>query len=203
MKIILPESINDITLFQFQQYDELLKREDLDEYNFNKRKIQIFTGIERNRIDLVSSVDYKMILTQIDLALNQTVEFKPTFFIKDVEFGFIPNLDDITGGEFSDLSLYGMDVESLNNVMAVLFRPIAKKDSFDNYSIIPYQGTKLYADVMKHMPMSIVNGALVFFSSLANELCNYTQKFMREEQARENQQVTTSQSGDGTQLSKV
>ena len=203
MKIIIPESLNDITLAQFQKYDVLTKRDDLDVYNFNKRKIEIFTGVKANDVDTFKQVDLEDILKTIDTALNQTVEFRPTFKINDVEFGFIPNLDDITGGEFSDLSLHGMEVETLNNVMAVLFRPIAKKDSFDNYSIIPYQGTKLYADVMKHMPMSIVNGALVFFSNLANELCNYTQKFMREEQARENQQVTISQSGDGTQLSKV
>ena len=197
MKIILPESINDITLFQFQQYDELLKREDLDEYNFNKRKIQIFTGIERNRIDLVSSVDYKMILTQIDLALNQTVEFKPTFFIKDVEFGFIPNFDNITQGEFIDISTHGASVESMHKLMAVLFRPIKNKDILGNYDIIKYKGTKQYSDIMKHMPLSIVNGSLVFFSSLANELINYTQKYMTREQVKEKQQTITSKSGVG------
>ena len=70
MKIILPESIHDITLHQFQEYNELLKREDLDEYNFNKRKIQIFTGIERKRIDLINVIDYKDIVEQIDKALK-------------------------------------------------------------------------------------------------------------------------------------
>ena len=197
MKIILPESINDITLFQFQQYDELLKREDLDEYNFNKRKIQIFTGIERNRIDLVSSVDYKMILTQIDLALNQTVEFKPTFFIKDVEFGFIPNFDKITQDEFIDISTHGVSVESMHKLMAVLFRPIKNKDVLGNYEIIKYKGTKQYSDIMKHMPLSIVNGSLVFFSSLANELINYTQKYMTQGPVREKQQTIISKSGGG------
>ena len=197
MKIILPESINDITLFQFQQYDELLKREDLDEYNFNKRKIQIFTGIERNRIDLVSSVDYKMMLTQIDLALNQTVEFKPTFFIKDVEFGFIPNLDKMTQGEFIDISKYGTDVNEMHRLIAVLFRPIKKKDSLGNYEIIKYQGTEQYANIMKHTPLSIVNGALVFFSSLANELINYTRRYMAQEPAREKQQTIIFKSGGG------
>jgi len=203
MKIIIPESLNDITLAQFQKYDVLTKREDLDVYNFNKRKIEIFTGVKANEVDNIKQTDLEDILNTIDKALTQTTEFKPIFKIKDIEFGFIPNLDDITGAEFSDLSLHGMDVESLNNVMAILFRPIAKKDSFGNYSIIPYQGTKLYADVMKYMPMSIVNGALVFFSSLANELLIYTQRFTKAEQERENKQVTTLKSGDGMQLSKV
>jgi len=198
MKIILPESIQDITLHQFQLYNELLERTDLDEYNFNKRKIQIFTGLERNRIELISAIDYKEITEQIDLALNQTVEFKPTFFIKDVEFGFIPNLDKISQGEFVDVSNYGTDVKEMHKLMAVLFRPIKNKDSLGNYEIINYQGTKQYADIMKHMPLSIVNGALVFFSSLANELVNYTQKYMQAEQEKEKVQRTTSKSGGGT-----
>jgi hypothetical protein len=200
MKILLPESIADITLHQFQLYNELLERTDLDEYNFNKRKIQIFTGLERNRIDLISVADYNDIVNQIDLALNQTVEFKPTFFIKEVEFGFIPNLDKITQGEFIDLSTYGADVKELHKLMAVLFRPIKNKDSFNNYSIINYKGTEQYANIMKHMPLSIVNGALVFFSSLANELVSYTEKYMQVEPAREEVPMTTLINGGGMQL---
>lgn len=202
MKIILPESIQDITLHQFQLYNELLQRTDLDEYNFNKRKIQIFTGLERNKIELISAIDYKEITEQIDTALNQTVEFKPTFFIKDVEFGFISNLDKMTQGEFIDVSNYGTDVSEMHKLMSVLFRPIKKKDSLGNYEIINYQGTKQYADLMKHMPLSIVNGALVFFSSLANELVNYTQKYIVAEQVKEKTQQTTSKNGGGTQRLK-
>lgn len=197
MKIILPESIQDITLHQFQLYNELLERTDLDEYNFNKRKIQIFTGLERSRIDLISAQDYKEITEQIDVALNQTVEFKPTFFIKDVEFGFIPNLDKITQGEFIDISKYGTDINEMHRFIAVLFRPIKNKDTLGNYEIINYKGTEQYANIMKHTPLSIVNGVFVFFSSLANELVNYTQKYMVAEPAREVQQRTTLINGGG------
>lgn len=199
MKINIPESIQDITLHQFQLYNELLERTDLTEYEINKRKIHIFTGLEYKRIDLISNNDYNEIVTQIDLALNQTVEFQPTFFIKDVEFGFITNLDKITQGEFIDLSNYGADVKELHKTMAVLFRPIKNKDAFGNYEIINYQGTEQYSNIMKHMPLSIVNGALVFFSSLANELVNYTQKYMQVEQTKVKAQVTTLKSGVGMQ----
>jgi len=197
MKITLPESIQDITLYQFQLYNELLERDDLDEYNFNKRKIQIFTGLERNRIELISAIDYKEIAEQIDKALNQAVEFKPTFFIKDVEFGFIPNLDKMTQGEFIDVSNYGTDIKEMHKLIAVLFRPIKNNDSLGNYEIINYKGTKQYSDIMKHTPLSIVNGALVFFSSLANELVSYTAKYMEAEQAKEKVQQTTSINGGG------
>jgi hypothetical protein len=185
MKITLPENISDITLNQFQRYSELVEREDLTDKQKNDRKISIFTSINHKESGSISSVDYNEILEQIDSALNQTVEFKNTFKMGGVEFGFIPNLDEITQGEFIDLSTYGMSAENLHKVMAVLFRPIKNKDGFKNYSVVGYDGTKQYAEVMKQMPLSIVNGALVFFLNLANELTIHTQKYMSLAQARE------------------
>lgn len=199
MKIILPESIADIKLYQFQKYNALLERTDLDEYQFNKRKIEIFTNFERKRLDLISQTDYEEIISQIDKALNQTTEFQATFKIKDVEFGFIPNFDKITAGEYRDLTLYSQDVAEMHKLMAVLFRPIKSKIG-NNYKIVEYNGTEKRAEVMKYMPLSIVNGAIVFFSSLANELIEYTQKFTAEEQARGNTPATTSKNGGGMRL---
>ena len=195
MKITIPESIADIKLHQFQKYTLLLERTDLTPDQFNKRKVEIFTGLERNRLNLISQKDYKEIVEQIDIALNQTVEFKPTSFMEDVEFGFIPNLDKITAGEYRDLSLYGVDVQEMHKLMAVLFRPIKKKDIVGNYSIINYEGTERYAAIMRYMPLSVVNGALVFFSNLANELVIYTQRFTEAEQLKAEQQATTSKNG--------
>ena len=198
MKVTIPESINDIALHQFQKYDLLLKRTDLKDDQFNVRKIEIFTGLERQRIPLLSQTDYAEILSLIDLALNQSTEFQPTFKIKDVEFGFIPNFDKITAGEYRDLTVYSQDVAEMHKLMAVLFRPIKSKVG-NNYKIVEYNGTEQRANVMKYMPLSIVNGSLVFFSNLANELIAYTQKYTTEEQARENTPATTSKSGVGMQ----
>lgn len=197
MKITVPETLKDITLLQFQKYNELIKREDLSDVELNRRKIYIFTGLDYASVANIKQYDAKEILETIDNALNLTVEFEPTFTMGDIEFGFIPNLDDITQGEFIDISSYGTDIESMHKLMAVLFRPIKKKDLVGNYEIIPYEGTKQYATIMKAMPMSIVQGALVFFSNLASELVNYTQKYMGEEQAREVQRQTIFKNGGG------
>lgn len=200
MKITLPESSADITLLQYQKYYDLLQR-DLDIYQFNQRKIQIFTGIKPNEFKAIKQKDLEDMLIQIDKGLETPAQFVNTFFIDDVEFGFIPNLDKITGGEYFDLSKYGTEVETLNNLMAVLFRPIKNKDAFKNYSIVDYLGTAEWADIMKLTPMNVVNGALFFFLNLSTELVNYTQKYMRGEQVREKSQVTTLKSGDGMQPS--
>ena len=199
MKVTIPENINDINLVQYQRYVELVNRDDLKEHDRNIRKIQIFTGLKPEQIKQISSNDYAEIISMIDLALEKDYQFTPTFFIQDVEFGFVPNLDKITAGEYIDICKYEGDVQTFHNLMAVLFRPILKKDVLDNYSIISYQGTEQYAEVMKLMPLSAVTGALVFFSSLSNELLNYTERFLEEEQARENKRVNTLRNGVGMQ----
>ncbi len=202
MRITIPETLKDITLLQFQKYSELIKREDLSDIELNRRKIHLFTGLDYASVANIKQYDAKEILETIDLALNQTVEFEPRFTMGGIDFGFIPNLDYITQGEFIDLSTYGTDVETMHNLMAVLFRPVVKKDLVGNYDILPYQGTKQYADIMKAMPMSIVNGALVFFSNLASELIIYTQKFMTEEQAKGVLPRTILLNGGGMRLLK-
>ena len=82
--------------------------------------------------------------------------------------------------------------------MAILFRPITNRDGFKNYEIANYECSKKYADVMKLMPMNIVNGALGFFSLLANELRVHTLKSMTEEELqKEAKLLDTLKSGDG------
>ncbi|MEL1243541.1 hypothetical protein AAEO56_04645 [Flavobacterium sp. DGU11] len=184
MEIILPENISEITLGKFIKYDELLQR-DLDTQNFNRRKISLFTGIPFKDTAHLRQADYDRLLFKIDAALNTDAEFTDRFTMHGIEFGFIPDFDKITIGEFADLSQHGLSSETLHRLMAVLFRPVIKTIG-SSYVIMPYDGTEEYAEMMKDMPLNAVNGALVFFYSLASELQAATQKYLTEELLREN-----------------
>lgn len=186
MKVLIPESINDITLGQYQKYVKLQERTDIDSYGFDKRKIEIFCGVPFQEVDKISIEDLKSISEAIDLALGQTVAFTPTFKLYDIKMGMMPNFekDKVSAKEYVDMTAYGGEVENLHKLMAVLFRPIVKED-LTGYKIAEYKGTEEYANVMKSMPLSIVNSSLVFFSSLANELEQHIQKFIQAEQKRE------------------
>jgi len=185
MKISIPENITEITLAQYQEYYKLLERDDLSEHDINLRKIKIFAGLNQSQVQMISSKDYAEIVSLIDLALAKEAVFNPLFAIGDVEFGFIPNLDEISTAEYLDITKYEGKIDELHRLMAILFRPIKKKDVLGNYSIVDYKGTDNYANVMKQMPLSAVNGGMVFFSSLGNELVNYTSKYSKAELARE------------------
>lgn len=181
--LILPENINEITLGQYQRFELLNKRTDLNELSYNKRVIEIFTELKYRDIGNISNKDYNDILLQLNTAMNQECKFENTFKIQDVEFGFIPNFDDLgtdeqqalNTGEYIDGIGY-LEVENFHKLMAVLFRPITKRDKFGNYEIESYNGTKHYASIMKLMPMNIVNGALGFFFQLSNELREHIQR---------------------------
>jgi len=195
MKVILPENIAEITLNQFLKLEDLNTR-DLDINNYNKRKLSIFTNIPFNQIGNVRSEDAERLLTQIDKALATEVEFTPTFTMHEIEFGFIPNFDKITFDENRALMEYGVDKNTLHNLMAILFRPITKKEG-DKYEIMGFNDSEQYAELMKDMPLNCVNGALVFFWSLANELQQATQKYLTEELVRGMKPKSTSRILDG------
>ena len=200
IKITLPEDISDITLEQSQKYLSIIRREDISEFDKTKRIVVLFTGLNRKEVELIDIDSYNTIVTQINNALDSDVEFKHRFFLGGKEFGFLPNLDEITAGEYIDLSTYGTYPENLHKVMAVLFRPIVLDDAYDNYEIETYNANSEYAEIMKDAPMNIVNGMLVFFCLLSSELQIHILKSMEVVQAEARLlQVITSRNGVGIQ----
>jgi len=208
LKAIIPEDISDISLSQYQHYESLndkLIDESIDTEEYNKQKISLFSGIPYNRMGQVSYKDFASLLSDIDKALEQECKFVDRFFLDGIEFGFIPNFDKIASKEYFDIQAYskeletgkGMPVETLHSLMAILFRPVKKKDKLKNYNIKEYNGTEKYGELMKRTPMHIVKGAIVFFLSLSKELQRHIQKCTAEEQVKERKRVTSSANGDG------
>ena len=92
--------------------------------------------------------------------------------IDGVEYGFHPDLSDITLGEFADLeTMIKQGIEdNLPEIMAVLYRPITEKKG-EHYSIQAYDGAlRLRAEEMKKMKAEDVEGALVFFWRFVKKL---------------------------------
>ena len=191
-KITLPENISEITLDQFQRFNVLNKREDLNGLDFHKRIVSIFTDLKYKEIGKISSKDYTMIVEKITTALNTDCKFERTFKLGEQTFGFVPNLDKILTAEYVDLSYHGTEVENLHKIMAILFRPVIKMDKYGNYKIAPYSGTEMWGEQMKQTPMNIVNGALGFFLNLANELKNNIRKSLNRETRKAMKQQTIS-----------
>ena len=173
-----PENLSDIKLKQYQLFDNIEEptNEDLVKclLDINDKQLNKFTVKEVNT------------LTQHfnDLINSENNPFVPTFKLNGVEYGFIPNLDDITYGENKDLTSYINDFRTMNKAMAVAYRPIKQKQG-NKYIIQDYEGSHVYAEVMKDAPLDVVFGMMVFFYDLTKELLQVTQNYLKEELVKE------------------
>ena len=184
MKVIVPTTIADITLGQYQSFDLISNNENTTESELESAALRIFVGLTDEQIKAISQNDKEALLKDITTAMNQKPVFDeknlPTFKLKDTEFGFHNNLDSLSAGAYGDLMEYSGDVEDYHRLMAIVFRPITGKDILGNYTIAEYNGTELWCEVMKQTPMHYVQSALFFFRNLAIELRKCTHKFSKE-----------------------
>ncbi len=89
------------------------------------------------------------------------------FHLDGVEYGFIPNWETFTTGEWIDAEAYAADFwPNAHKLMSVLFRPVERSYG-DTYSIKPYTARE-DASVFLEMPAQQVVGALLFFSRTNN-----------------------------------
>jgi len=182
MKITLPEHIGEITLGQYQKYIAL--DSELLEFDKKKNAVSIFCNSSLEVVEKFPAKEIESFDLQIQKALTQTVEFQSKFEMNGIKFGFHPNLNEMNGAEWSELSKYKEEVSNYHRFMAILFRPILKEDKNGNYSIIEYNGTSKFCEVMRSMPLSIAEGSRVFFLNLTKELEAYILKFTIREQSR-------------------
>jgi hypothetical protein len=178
LEISIPTELNEIKLSQYQAFLKIAK-DNTDEEFLHQKMVQTFCGIDLKE---VAEIRYKEVI-EITESLGKMFDVKNHKFISrfkmgGVEFGFIPNLDDMTFGEYTDLDTYINDWEQMHKAMAVLYRPIKKNGLNGTYDIEKYNGSITYSDVMKHAPLDVVFGANVFFYTLGNELLKSTMTYL-------------------------
>ena len=165
MKIVIPNSLNEITLGQYQEFYKLNDVEDVKVVE--RRMIEIFCKVPMKYVNQMKAIDVKDII-QI---LTQMLENKPSlvnlFKMDGVEYGFIPDLDDMTFGEYVDLDTFIGDTNNLHRAMNVLYRPVKIKRS-GRYQIEDYDSDKY--ERMLGMPMDAVISSILFFYHLGIDL---------------------------------
>ena len=163
------------TLKQYKKY--LVIVEENDDTNFIQAKmIEIFCGVSHKMATLMKYTDVEEITGTINKMFLQKPELVRTFKMNGIEYGFIPNLDDMTLGEYIDLDSYSGEYKNIEVAMNVFYRPIKAKLK-DKYIIDKYNpDTK---ENMLNMPMDAVISSLFFFLNLGMELSKITQNSLR------------------------
>ena len=142
--------------------------------------IKIFLNKTQNEVDKIPLEKFNELVAEISEAISKESKFTPTFKLDGIEYGFIPNLEEITYGENRDLTGYLNDWQTMHLAMAVSFRPITLKKG-GKYLIEEYNGTSATAEIMRDCPLDIVQGMNIFFYNLINDLLNCIPKYITTE----------------------
>jgi hypothetical protein len=188
-EIYVPTKLSEIPLKNYQDFMKLVENSNDQEF-IAQKTIEIFCGLNMRDVIKIKWSDVKELIAHFNDLFKQKNEFTPTFKIEGLEFGFIPNLEDITFGEYVDLESNITKIDNFHKAMAVMYRPI-KTRSKDKYEIIPYTGTDEFSDLMKFAPLDVVMSASLFFWTLGNDLVN-SSLLSLEMEMKKNPKVMTS-----------
>ena len=195
IEINVPTSLNEITLGQYQKYLKIT--ENNPEGNFlDAKMIEIFCGIPLSESYKLKMSSATAILDILNELLNQTPHHIERFKMNDVEYGFAPDLDELSLGEYIDLDNNVSSWDNMHIAMNVLYRPI-KTSKVGKYNIEEYDVKN--PEKMKDMPLGSAIGSVFFFLNLGMELSKHTilSSSNQTEMEAIQEQLTSEQSGVG------
>ena len=146
--------------------------------------IAALSDIPRRLVKELALSDVAALMSKIgELQANQDSSLKRIIELNGIEYGFHPDLDSISLGEYADIEQFiknGIET-SLPELMAVLYRPVKQKHKNGVYIINAYDGDiRMRAEEMKQMSAEQVQSALVFFYTFAKALSEIMPSFLTE-----------------------
>ena len=131
------------------------------------------SNIPKELINQLELRDVALMMSKLaELQAEENSSLKRVIEIDGKRYGFHPDLDSITLGEYADLEQFiKMGVEKhLPEVMAILYRPIVEQKE-NVYTIEAYDGNiSIRAEEMRKMSAEQVQSALVFFYLFVSKL---------------------------------
>ena len=164
-------SWDDVTL---EKWAKLINNKNKSKSKDAKNTIKALSDIPTDLIKELSINDISKILSKIaQLQASENTNLKRIITVDNIDYGFHPNLEEITLGEYADIETHiqnGFE-NNLPKLMSVLYRPIIEKEG-KYYTIKAYDSstTQLRAEKFKKMKARDVNSALLFFWTFVKEL---------------------------------
>lgn len=156
-------------------------------------------GLDAEYLNSLAIEDYNKIKYALEGFVNDTdLPLQKIIKVNGKEYGFEPNLSQISYGAYVDVSKFGELTINDNwaKVMSILYRPIVDKKG-DMYSIESYKGEiddKLFLEVS----MDVHFGCLFFFVNLLTDLLSGILKSLKVEEVPPNIKSILEKSGEIT-----
>tara|TARA_R100001443_G_scaffold32126_3_gene46262 strand:- start:520 stop:1101 length:582 start_codon:yes stop_codon:yes gene_type:complete len=180
VKLTIPDNWNDITIDTYQQYVKIQEGKGSDK-NKVIRSLALLCGTSPFVVKKMAYTDLLDIMNIVKAMIDTEPtedDFKKLFTLKGVEYGFCPNLNKLSTGEYIDLEAYCKEpIENLHTIMSILYRKVTHKVN-DRYAIEPYDPDQFKEELFKECPMSIALSSLGFFLTLGSELAKISQQFL-------------------------
>lgn len=192
----VPSCLNDIPLVRMQEYEQLPK--DLDEFDKTIQAVSIFCNISIKEVKSMPMDVLNKVASILVKALSEKPKFESKFELNGIKYGFVPNMDDLTTGEFIDIENYNK-AGDMYKTLSVLYRPITIEGQGGRYDIEPYNGK--INDEFKMIPSGVAYGAMVFFWTIGADLLNSILKFLETNPRVQIPNTVFNKSGDGLALS--
>ena len=176
IQITMPETWADITLKQY-----LALQYDLEAYKDDEEAIMSFMmihlcGLSVEQISGLSRTSYNELKESILSFVNNTQhELARYITIGGIEYGFEPNLSNMSYGAYCDMTRYDSIAIDKNwpKIMNILYRPVDKKGMGDTYSIEKYI-TNTNWDKWLDVSMDKHFGCFFLFVNISMDLLNAT-----------------------------
>ena len=135
--------------------------------------IATLSNIPRKLIKELGINDVALIMSGLaEMQSKKRTKLLKLITVNGKEYGFHPNLNEITLGEYADIEHYiklGIE-KQMPEIMAVLYRPVVERKN-NVYTIEAYNGNiSIRAEEFKKMSAEQVQSALVFFYHLGKKL---------------------------------
>lgn len=189
VQIKVPTELNEIPLKHYQDFLKVQGNSNDEEF-IAQKMVEIFCGINLSEVAKIKLKSLNQLITHFTELFGSKTKFTNKFTIGDIEFGFIPNLEEITFGEYVDLENYLQSWDTYHKAMAVLYRPIKTRIK-DKYEIQEYNPNQDMQELMKFAPLDVCIAASLFFWSLGNELLQATLSYLETEIQKSQDMRTT------------
>lgn len=173
-KYELPTSWSEVSLEQYSKLMIALENDSSNEIEAVIKTLEALVGIDVSTLSKVPLKYLKTAYSELSTltATMPSTELKRIIDVDGTAYGFIPDFDALTFGEFCDLDNYLQDSwNNLDKIMAILYRGITKREG-DKYQIEPYSldDIKERRELFKNkLSIDTIYGSLVFFYTIGSK----------------------------------
>jgi len=190
------DSWADVTLEKWQQLVLSKKKSKTQEA---KETIKALSTLPVKLVEEMALSDVATIFERLS-KLQVKGKLKKVFEIDGIEYGFLPDLSEISLGEWADIEQYIKDglEKNIHKIMAVLFRPITSREG-KMYSVQAYKDGRERAEKFKKkMNAEQIQQSLVFFYNLGNKLSTILPLYLMQKMKKIQEETNLQTNGVGS-----